>query len=94
MKAKLPPRERDYASISTLIKQLGRPVGTADLGRYRRRWLDYPPRDEDSPHCNRLDATLEAMISDGVLVKTPTERGGYVYSPGAEFERYAERSAA
>jgi hypothetical protein len=94
VRPKLPPKERDYASIASLIKKLDRPVSTADLGRYRRRWLDYQPRDLDSPYRNRLDATLAAMVEDGVLIRRPTGRGGYMYSPGAEFDRYRELVAA
>ena len=90
----LSPKVKDYASIVSLIEKLGRPVGTADLGRYRRRWLDYPPRDASSGHRNRLDATLEAMIDDGVLIRKPTGRGGYEYSPGPNFDQYREPVAA
>ena len=39
------PKERDYASILAVIDRLERPVGSADLGRLRRRWLEYPPRE-------------------------------------------------
>ena len=93
-KPNLPPKQKDFASIIAVMEKLGRPVGTADLGKYRRRWLDYPPRDPDSPHRNRLDATLEAMVDDDVLVRSPTGRGGYIYSPGPQFEKYREPVAA
>ena len=93
-KSQLPPKQRDFASIIAVIEKLGRPVGTADLGKYRRRWLDYAPRDPDSHHRNRLDATLEAMVDEDVLVRSPTGRGGYVYSPGPQFDRYREPVAA
>ena len=93
-KPNLPPKVKDYASIVALIEKLGRPVGTADLGKYRRRWLDYAPRDPDSHHKNRLDATLEAMVDEDVLVRSPTGRGGYMYSPGPQFEKFREPVAA
>ena len=93
-KPSLPPKIKDYASIVALIEKLGRPVGSADLGKYRRRWLDYPPRDPNSHHRNRLDATLEAMVDEDVLVRSPTGRGGYMYSPGPEFDKYREPVAA
>lgn len=91
---KLPPKQKDFASIIQVIEKLGRPVGTADLGKYRRRWLDYAPRDPHSPYKNRLDATLAAMVDEGVLVRTPTGRGGYLYSPGPNFEQYRKPVAA
>lgn len=90
----LAPQVKDYASIVSLIEKLGRPVGTADLGRYRRRWLDYPPRDPDSHHRNRLDDTLEKMVDEYILVRKPTGRGGYEYFPGPQFDRYKEPVAA
>lgn len=93
-KAQLPPKEKDFASIIAVIEKLGRPVGTADLGRYRRRWLDYAPRDSNSPHDNRLADTLEKMVDEDVLIRRPTGRGGYEYSPGPEFEKYREPVAA
>jgi hypothetical protein len=39
------PKQRDYASILQVLDRLGRPCGTADFGRFRRRWLEYPPRE-------------------------------------------------
>jgi len=91
---KLSPVVSDFVSIVALIEKLGRPIGTADLGKHRRKWLQYPPREPDSPHRNRLDETLARMTEAGVLVKRPTGRGGLMYSPGPEFERYRELAAA
>jgi hypothetical protein len=42
MKPVLSEKERDYASIVAVLDKLGRPVGSTDLGKYRRRWLEYP----------------------------------------------------
>ena len=92
-KPKLSPQEQDYASIIAVIEKLGRPVGSADFGSYRRKWLQYPPRDPTSPHRNRLEATLEAMVADGILRKVATGRGGFVYSPGPNFEQFKPAAA-
>ena len=94
VKPQLSEKQKDYASIIAVIEKLGRPVGTADLGKYRRRWLDYAPREPNSPYKNRLDATLAAMVEDGVLTRTPTGRGGYAYSPGSNFDTYRQPVAA
>jgi hypothetical protein len=48
VKPALTDKQRDYSSILALLDRLGRPAGSADLGRYRRRWLEYPPRTPDS----------------------------------------------
>jgi hypothetical protein len=34
------------------------------------------------------------LYEDGVLVKRPTGRGGFVYSPGPQFDRFRELAAA
>src|SRR5882672_2999013 len=47
-KPALTDQQRDYASILSVLDRLGRPAGSADLGRYRRRWLGYAPRDASS----------------------------------------------
>ena len=55
--ATVSPKDRDFASILAVIDRLDRPVGSADLGRLRRRWLEYPPRGEITGvhHRNRLE---------------------------------------
>jgi hypothetical protein len=78
----LPEKERDYASIFGVIARLGRPAGSADFGKYRRRWLDYPPRDPSSGYRNRLDDVLASMVKDGVLKAIRTAKGALAYSPG------------
>jgi len=88
VKPKLSDKQRDYASIVSLVGRLGRPVGTADLGKYRRRWLEYPPRDPSSPYRNRLEEVLAAMVRDDILRATKTSRGAVVYSPGPKFDQF------
>jgi hypothetical protein len=90
VKPVLPERERDYASIIGVLDRPGRPVGTADLGRYRRRWLEYPPRDPSLGHRNRLEEVLDRMVQDGVLRATQSSKGAMVYTPGPNYERFRQ----
>jgi hypothetical protein len=90
----LSDRERDYASIASVVARFDPPVGSADLGRFRRRWLEYPPRDAASGYRNRLEEVLAAMVRDGVLKVMRTAGGATVYSPGPEFDRYHQRAEA
>jgi hypothetical protein len=83
-------RDKDYASILQVIDRLGRPVGSADLGRFRRRWLEYPPRDANSAHDNRMAETLAQMVRDGVLRAVSTGRGAMAYAPGPNAARYRQ----
>jgi hypothetical protein len=78
----LSDQERDYASILAVVDRLQRPVGSADFGKYRRRWLDYPARDAASGHRNRLEEVLARMVKEGALVARQTRQGAYTYSPG------------
>ena len=71
-----------------VVARLARPVGTADLGRYRRRWLGYPPRSPGGPHRNRLEEVLAAMVAAGVLTASRTRQGAFLYAPGPQFGRY------
>lgn len=88
-KPALSDQERDYRSIASVIARFERPVGTADLGRYRRRWLEYPPRSRGSAFKNRLEEVLAQMVEDQVLKATRTNQGAYVYSPGPQFKSYS-----
>lgn len=89
VRPKLTDKERDFASIVSVIDRFGgRPVGSAELGKYRRRWLEYQPRIAGSGHRNRLEEVLASMAQDGVLTATTTSRGAVVYSPGPRFEEY------
>lgn len=85
------PKERDYHSIAAVVAKFTRPVGTADLGHYRRRWLDYPPRDPTSSYRNRLEEVLAQMVQDRVLKATQTTSGAVAYSPGDHFAAYAQQ---
>jgi hypothetical protein len=84
-------KEKDYASILAVVDRMGgRPVGSADLGRYRRRWLEYPPRDTASGQPNRMTEVLGQMLRDGALRKVPTGRGAMAYVAGPAAEKYRQ----
>lgn len=89
-----PGKEKDFASIIAVIDRFHRPVGSADLGRYRRRWLNYPPRNPAGGYRNRLEEVLAAMTQEGVLKATRTASGATVYSPGPNFEKYRQPALA
>jgi hypothetical protein len=91
---KLSEKERDYASLADVVGRLGRPAGSADFGKYRRRWLDYPPRDPSSGHRNRLEEVLARMVEDGVLRTRRTPVGATVYEPGPAFGQYRQEVEA
>jgi hypothetical protein len=86
----LSDKDRDYASIVSVVARFTRPVGTADLGRFRRRWLDYPPRNPSSGFRNRLEEVLANMAEDGVLKAIQTRAGATVYEPGPVFAQYRQ----
>jgi len=83
VKPKYPPDEQDYRSVVDVIERSGRAANLAILGRLRRRWLERPPRDPNSPHANRLTDVLARMIGDGVLSKT-----GAKFIPGPNYTSY------
>src|SRR5262245_28590056 len=89
----LSDRERDYASIVSVVARFDRPVGSADLGRVRRRWLEYPPRDAASGYRNRREGVLAARVRYGVLRAMRTAGGATVYGPGPGFEVYNRQPA-
>jgi len=86
----LTDQERDYASIIGVIDRLGRPAGTSDLGKYRRRWLEYPLGQRVQAFAIVSRRVLAAMVRDGVLKATKTAKGALVYEPGANAERYRQ----
>ncbi len=90
----LSDRERDYRSLASVVARFNHPIGTAQFGSYRRRWLEYPPRNPSSGHRNRLEEVLAAMVADGVLRAIPTGHGATVYAPGPDFDRYGRRLEA
>jgi hypothetical protein len=86
-------QERDYSSIVSVMDRFqGRPVGSAEFGKFRRRWLEMAPRNADSGHRNRLEEVLGQMVQDGVLKAIRTSRGAVVYTPGAAYETYREKA--
>ncbi len=89
-KPRLPEKERDFASILAVLDRLGRPAGTADLGRFRRRWLEYPPRNPASGFRNRLEEVLDAMVKERVLTAAKTNKGAFVYAPGPNAAQYQQ----
>lgn len=90
-----PGKEKDYASILAVMDRVGRVfVGSSDLGKYRRRWLEYPPRDATSGHRNRLEEVLANMVRDGVLAATRTPNGATVYALGPNAVQYPQPSLA
>ena len=93
IKPLLPEKERDYASILSVIDKVGRPVGSADLGKYRRRWLEYPPRNSASGFRNRLEETLDSMVREGVLSAIRTAKGAFMYTPGPLASSYQQSAA-
>jgi hypothetical protein len=86
----LSDQERDYASILAIVDRLGRPVGSADFGKYRRRWLDYPARDAALGHKNRLEDVLARMVKDGALIARQTRQRAFTYSPGPQAGQYRQ----
>ena len=94
VKPVLSPKERDYRSIVAVIEKFDRPVGSADLGRFRRRWLEYAPRTAGSGYRNRLEETLSMMVRDRVLTAVTTAKGATVYSPGPHFDQYRSTNEA
>ena len=92
-RTRLPEKERDFASILSVLERLGRPAGSADLGRYRRRWLEYPPRNPASGFRNRLEEVLDAMTKEGVLTAIRTSKGAFVYAPGPNAGAYQQNVA-
>lgn len=81
-----PGREKDFASILSVIDRLGRPVGSSDLMRFRRRWVEYPSRTPG--YKNRLEEILDLATKDGVLTATKTRAGATVYSPGPKADQF------
>jgi hypothetical protein len=86
----LSDQERDYALILAVVDCLQRPAGSAHFGKYRRHWLDYPPRDAVSGHRSRLEDVLSRMVSDGALIVSQTSLGAFTYSPDSNAGQYRQ----
>ena len=94
IKPVLDTKSKDYASIVSVIARYnGQPVGTAQLGSYRRRWLEYPPRTPGTTYRNRLEEVLAQMVADGVLRTVRGSQGALVYLPGPNYERFRQPAA-
>ena len=91
-KPKLPPKEQDFRSIVDVLERHRRKVGTAILGKARRRWLERKPRDPRSPYANRLADVLAAMEHDEVLLRKKGESGGTVWVPGPRYQDYLPKA--
>jgi hypothetical protein len=87
-------KHKDFESILDVVDRLGRPAGSADLGRLRRRWLEYPPRDPSGGYRNRLEEILQMMVKDRVLHTIHTGRGALAYVPGTAADQYRRSAAA
>lgn len=82
--------QRDFASILDVLDRLGRAAGSADFGRFRRRWLERGPRDPNSDARNRLEEVLGKMVSSGVLRAVKTAKGATLFEPTAAAEQYRQ----
>jgi len=80
---KLPPDEQDFRSIIDVMEKHGRRVGSAILGKARRRWLERKPRNPSSPYANRLADVLANMTAAGVI-----DRRGLQYVPGPRYQQF------
>jgi hypothetical protein len=67
------PEIRDRLSLMNTLETAGGQASMAIFGRKRRRWLNYPPRDPNSTHKNRLIDVLSRMVEEGLLVKRGTK---------------------
>ena len=47
---RMSPDQRDYRSIVAVMQQHGERANLGILGKARRRWLEFKPRDPSSPH--------------------------------------------
>jgi hypothetical protein len=86
----LSDQERDYASILAIHDGLQHPAGSADCGKYRRRWLDYPPCCADSGHRNRLKDVPSRIVSEGALIARQTRLGAFTYSASSNAGQYRQ----
>ncbi len=67
------PEIRDRLSLIDTLDKAGGEGSMALFGRKRRKWLNYAPRDPNSPHRNRLIDVLTRMTDEGLLVKRGTK---------------------
>ena len=77
------PEIRDRLSLMHTLEKAGGEGSMALFGRQRRKWLNYAPRDPNSPHRNRLIDVLTRMVEEGLLVKHGTK-----YMPGPNYASF------
>ena len=83
----MPREERLFRSIVELMEKHERKVGSAILGKFRRRWVERS--DPSGKHPNLLSAVLADMVLAGVI-----DRRGLQYVPGENYERYLPQPAS
>jgi hypothetical protein len=88
-----PGKEGDFASIVSVIERLGRQANSSDLMKYRRRWVDFPPRTQEAGYKNRLEEVLALAVQEGVLRLQTGPAGGRVYDLGPNADKYRQHVA-
>ncbi len=86
-KPEMPREEKLYRSIVELMEKHGRKVGSAILGKYRRRWVER--KDPSGNHPNLLAAVLSDMVAAGMI-----ERHGVHFVPGPNYGRYLPQTVS
>ena len=85
-----PGKVKDFISILNVIDRLGTPVGSSDLMKYRRRWVEYPARNPEAGYKNRLEEVLDLATKEGVLRAVRTAKGAVQYEPGLAADQYRQ----
>ena len=62
--------------------------------KYRRRWVDYPPRTQEAGYKNRLEEVLALATREGVLRLLTGPAGGKVYDLGPNADKYRQAVGA
>ncbi len=84
-KPQMPREEKLFRSVVELMEKHGRKVGSAILGKFRRRWVE---RDDPSgKHPNLLTAVLSDMVAAGVI-----ERRGVHFVPGSNYSGFLQQN--
>jgi hypothetical protein len=80
-KPEMPRQEKLFRSIVELMEKHGRKVGSAILGKFRRRWVER--KDPSGKYPNLLAAVLADMTAAGVI-----ERQGLHFVPGPRYSEF------
>ena len=80
-KPQMPREERLFRSIADVMEKHGRKIGSAILGKARRRWVERG--DPSGRHSNLLAAVLADMVAAGVI-----QRQGVHYVPGPRHSEF------